>query len=527
MSSLNPPSRYSLVHDPWIPTRHGDVSLETTLRDSRSIAGIDSGNAAVDVAVMRFILALVYRAHALYGPDTTDIDDALDAWERVWNSDTLYTDEVARYLDEYGESMTLETLLVPSMVSASGVWRETDTMFQSRDLFPQVVPETMTPAELARAVLYVQAWDTAGIKTGDPTDPRTTGGKIYGATVGGLGWAGTTAIIGATLHETLCLNWVPGLASTGDLPMWERAHYGACARSDIEPGHTPGVVELLTWQSRRLNAQWEDGVCTGVMVSAGDNLPIDAYTNDPMTVFTLSEPRSKTTGRPVYVPAPMYSHNAVWRCVGGLLPSTPRETVSSGVAEGSVKSLPPKTAEFLGSAIDEGVLADGFVLRAHHVSYVYGTKSVVIDDVRETTFPLPSASLGTGQCAATVVAAADYTAEKVMKAIRSFVWSLDIAAGGEGAWDSASITAMMDKFTRAVSASFNAWSETVTQGGVDDLDRWKQQVKDDVVRVAEKCVSLAPVRASVGTIHDGRTYSAARSLDALRTSLTPKKDTNE
>lgn len=524
---IEKPPIFSLVHDPWIPTPTGDVSLVEVLENSRNIPTIFTGNAAQNVAILRWILAVIYRAYGLNAPVNRDEDAGLDQWESVWNADNLYTSEVAAYLDEYASSMTLRNLLVPEMRNAKGMWKDAHVFYPARGLFPQTVPDTLTPAEVVRAALYLNAWDTAGTKTGDPNDPREREGKVYGTRIGSLGWAGATTIVGNNLHETLCLNWVPVLSTPGDKPAWEYAPFHPCGRDGVDEDYHPGVSELLTWQNRRLNAHWEGGKATGFMVSRGDNLPVTAYLGaEPMSGFAFNKTKSSKAKLPIYTPAPMYDPGRSWRCMGGMMPSvTSAATVSSGVGEGSPTRRPSEAARWVGMAASEGVLPVGFVARMHHVSYEYGTKNTVIDSVRSTAFPVPSGALSTdGAYATTVRAAIDYTSEKVSKSIRSFVWAMDIARGSDGDWDTCTyMTEATDEFYAALSSAFNAWAQHTT-GGVEELARWQALAYHTVGRVARAQVHVAPIEAFAGSEHDGVIYSASQALDILLYRLRPTKE---
>ena len=522
--TTNSPPDFSLVHDDWIPTATGDVSLDYALEHSRDIAAVSSGNSAQDVSILRWILAVIYRAYGLNAP-VGDDDAGLDQWETVWNADNLYTDEVATYLDDHAESMTLRNLLVPEMHNAKNTWKDAHVLYPARGLFPQTVPDALTPAEVVRAALYLNAWNTAGVKTGDPNDPRTDKGKITGTQVGSLGWAGATTIVGSSLHETLCLNWVPVLSTPEDKPAWEIAPFHPCGRDGVDDDYRPGVSELLTWQNRRLNARWEDGCATGFMVSRGDNLPVTAYLGaEPMSGFAFNKQRSSKAKVPVYTPAPMYTPGRTWRCMGGMMPSvTSAATVSSGVGEGSPTHRPSEAARWVGMAASEGILPAGFVSRMHHVSYEYGTQSAVIDAARTTEFPVPSGALSTdGAYAVTIRAAIDYTSEKVDKAIRSFVWAMDISRGGEGDWGT-HMTEAATEFYAALSTAFNQWAQTIT-GGAEDLAKWQARAYHTAGRVARSQVLAAPVEAFAGHEHDGTIRTASQALDILTYRLRPTKE---
>ena len=243
-----------------------------------------------------------------------------------------------------------------------------------------------------------------------------------------------------------------------------------------------------------------------------------------MSGFAFNKQRSSKAKVPVYTPAPMYTPGRTWRCMGGMMPSvTSAATVSSGVGEGSPTHRPSEAARWVGMAASEGILPAGFVSRMYHVSYEYGTQSAVIDSTRTTEFPVPSGALSTdGAYAATIRAAIDYTGDVVDKAIRSFVWAMDIARGGEGDWGTHMIEAATE-FYAALSTEFNSWAQH-TVGGADELARWQRHAYHTVERVARAQVMRAPVEAFAGHEHDGTIRTASQALDILTYRLRPTKE---
>ena len=160
-----------------------------------------------------------------------------------------------------------------------------------------------------------------------------------------------------------------------------------------------------------------------------------------------------------------------------------------------------------------------------HISYVYGTKSAVIEGTRTTAFPVPSAALGDGTCANTVVAATDYTDKVVKKAVRQFVWALDIASGGDGNFDKRNLVTHVTSFYRELSDEFNRWLETLQPDeGDGELERWKHQARNRALTVATTLVEHSPVEAFSGKSYEDKHYTAPNALDVLRQRLTPKHE---
>src|SRR5699024_5949363 len=90
--------------------------------------------------------------------------------------------------------------------------------------FSEAVELRLSPAEAARWLIHLLAWDTAGIKTPAVDDPEAKAGKLYGNPAGPLGGLGLIIPKGRNLFETLMLNTPVREAGDDprDLPHWRR-----------------------------------------------------------------------------------------------------------------------------------------------------------------------------------------------------------------------------------------------------------------------------------------------------------------
>lgn len=170
-------------------------------------------------------------------------------------------------------------------------------LFSMRDLR---AADSLLPAEAARWLVFLQAYDTAGIKTPVEGNTHVNKGKVY-APKGmlGTGWLGGIGGLyaeGRNLFETLMLNWVLYdtkfdseryrlFGNNQDIPVWEREDPPSTDLND--QNRFVGPVQAMTWQSRRVRlVPSEDNArIIGIMSCYGD---VVAPYNTTMHCLTVS-----------------------------------------------------------------------------------------------------------------------------------------------------------------------------------------------------------------------------------------------
>ncbi|MFB6984428.1 type I-E CRISPR-associated protein Cse1/CasA [Streptomyces sp. NPDC056304] len=231
-----------------------------------------------------------------------------DEWDTLWRSETLDADAVTAYMNTWAGHLDLLHPHQPAFQCAAlntpnrGASQLSPGALGGENSFRMFVSSASsehhpgwTPAQAARHLLVLLAYDVAGIKTAAPGDPAAKGGKVYGAKPGALARLTHLHLEGVTLKDTLLLNLPPHPRATADAPVWERPSPGAHVRQRPVQGR----LDWLTWPSRhvRLFTQdTDDGGCmvTGFAVHEGDRLPPDtsfgaaAQDCDPMTVWGLA-----------------------------------------------------------------------------------------------------------------------------------------------------------------------------------------------------------------------------------------------
>lgn len=401
-------SEFNLVDRPWLLARDQDgavaeVSLGEVFGSAHRLLGLVGEVPTQVFALTRLLLAILHRA--LDGPRD------VNGWQELWRAKALPVEDIDRYLRSHRHRFDLTDPVEP-FFQVAGLRVAGDSVSDLSKLIADVPNGhpffttrignrlTLTPAEAARWLVHCQAFDTSGIKSGDPSDPRTKGGKGYPIGVAWSGHLGGLLVSGRTLRETLLLNLIPrdfSKAADDDRPPWERAQLGV--GEEVPGGRAPaGPVELFTWQSRRVRLAWDGDVVTGVLIGNGDRLtPQNMHPFEPHTVWRRSETQEKKlrSSVPVYMPLEHNPERDIWRGLQSMLP----ETVAS--ADRSVASrLTATVLTWVSGLTMMRALDTGYPLELRTIGMSYGSQSStvaeIVDDalsVRAVLFAQDAAAL--------------------------------------------------------------------------------------------------------------------------------------
>lgn len=306
---------FCLVSEPWIPCEHLDgTRVELGIRDvlvhAHELRAIADSSPLVTAALHRLLLAILHRC---FGPPD------IAAWKDLYEAKRFSASSLERYLGKWRERFDLfhperpfyqvrglpfDPDGIDILVTERTAWGGGVSLFQHR---PEGVGTTLSPAEAARWLLCAQSFSPGGLvrKPGEPAS----------ASAGPLNRGAIVLLRGDSLFETLVLNLVvyapaldlplPGNPKR-DLPAWEReAPPRSLNRSD-EPKRMPdGWIDLLTWQSRRLELRMDNQRVTGCVRCVGQGLHEDTPL-DPMIAWRVDEKYG-------YLPLGFDADRAFWR----------------------------------------------------------------------------------------------------------------------------------------------------------------------------------------------------------------------
>ena len=520
---------FDLVDEAWIPvlTVEGRavVSLRESLINAHRYVGLALDSPIEAIAVFRQVLLPVYLDAVFREPGCPLPRDGTQ-WAHLWNHQDLdvtppwapaqvaasghdgpIPSYLTRHRDQFGlfgdrpfaqvaglrtgkDETKPVSLLIASAASGNNV-----PLFSART---EGDPPALSPAEAIRAVLATQCWDTAAIKSGAVDDPSVKGGKTTGNPTGPLGMIGVVWPVGRTLAETLLLH-VPVSAGFDptDRPQWQAtgpaddpAHHATWRRR-----HARGLLDLLTWQARRIRLVPETGpngatVVRRVVLTAGDRLERTPQA-DPHAAWRMSK-QSKEQ-----VPVRHTVGQAAWR---GMLPLL-------ATVEGSTHGLSTPVLRGIRQRQDEGRIAESYPLRVVTIGTQYGNQSAVVEDAIVDQLPLPVAALNNDRDVFRLLEDMVAQAEELRGAANRLGDDLRQAAGGEKLpWDRGQRVGdrMVHEFTPTVRRVLSGLQRDPGRVGEAEL-AWRAEARRVAWATADQVLSASPPVAFLGRAADART----------------------
>ena len=523
---------FSLIDDPWILVVDTDgnqriVGIREIFAGEVKVAYLQGESPAQNFAIMRLLLAIFWRAHSSESKvEPGKTFDFLTWFERlrVQLQRTGRDQAVLDYLEQYRNRFELLDSPTPFMQVAdlavpSGEVNHVTTIVPEaqEDYFTMragKARDSLSYAEAARWLVYVQAYDVAGIKPGAKEDTRIdTRNKGYAPGLGWTGRIGGVLIVGENLLDTLILNTCPSaLENPQDYPVWERQPDGPGPRvkydeknnGDVPDNEPHGPADLATWQSRRIKLFTDGERVTGVLLCKGNNPPDDAVSQflDPMTSYKYSTEKSKKN-LDIYYPATFSPQRTVWRALDALI-------VAETVGGFSGKAKAPKRPQTLDNLANLSQSIDGIpsVLNVDLVAVEYDKRanSVKVKSTYAAQMGMPLVLLleQSGQLRQAVREAASATNEAAI-ALGRFAANLLVAAGKVKEKDKEKRKKDEDSFTSAdqvlaaLEPLFMGWLQSlanftptiVDEQGDDAADSIIQLVRDWQSKVRQHIVSQA------------------------------------
>lgn len=506
----------NLIDDPWLPVGTpnglGRLSLREALLDSRHVTRLAFPVPTVMVAVLRqTLLPIVLDA---LGPPVSEAE-----WRHRFHAEAGFEAvPLERYLDEHRDRFNLfdegapfaqaaglrtprderksASLLVPSAASGNNVplfgsWTEGDRL-------------SLAWHDAAALLLHCHCWDTAAIKSGAAGDPQVKAGKTTGNPVGSVGRLGTVIPHGRSLFETLMLN-VPvspdGRAAWDaggeDRPQWRRKPSGP----EWEIRSAVGILDLLTWQSRRVRlfpTTQDSGqvVVESVVVTAGDRL-LSVPEGEPHTLWTIDEKASP--GQLRKRPRRHRAGRSGWRGLAAVVATTDA-TARTSVLIRQVRDL-----------CAAGALERTFPLGVEVVGVEYGNQSAVVEHIVHDAIPLPVTALASDKAVGGLVRQLGEDADALVKAVDLLEADLRRARGGDLVpWDkgeraSVRLVHRLDGPAQRVLTGLQREPEKVEVAAA----AWCIAARTATIATAEELLAELPASAFAGREKEERAFRAS------------------
>lgn len=501
---------YNLIDEPWIrvidarSTVH-EVSLKEALLGAHLYTGLKGELPTQDVAVMRLMLAVMYRIFLRVGPDgkedpVTDQEGAFARWKALWDCGKLPEGPVSGYLDKWHDRFWLfhETRPFYQAPKArrlkepcrgrklNGAIAESGNKTR---LFAERTGESMdalTYPEAARWLVNLIAFDDTSGKA-----PRGQGLPSPGA-----GWLGRLGLVfaeGNSLFETLMLNF-PLLKNAeevwGDgIPTWEPDEAKSEERTKIDAPKTP--AELLTLQSRRVLLFNEGGTVNKYNAVGGDYFDSANVEAEQMTVWNTKKEKD---GSVEYTPRRHNPSRQLWRMLPELF---------WGKGDGQM----PGVAIWSSALAERGLhpLAGGNV-RYSIASVQYHSKDNAVDDIYGDSIEFPGNFLKPENRDWVDMAEEELKkCEKAALCLRFLDESLLKAAGVRPASARDKAQANLQFYDR-IEAPFRRWLRSLGPGssasGAGDIHEkemeWENEVVKTTIDIGEEAIERTGMPAFTG-----------------------------
>lgn len=516
-TSATASTSFNLLDEPWIVALDTDgcnrtVSLLQVLREAHTIRRLAGELPTQDAAILRLLLAILYRALPVAG----DEEERAQVWKSWWGGG-LPLEHIEDHLERYRDRFDLlhpdhPFFQVADLHTASGNTSGLATLIA--DLPPHRFftnragegAETLSFGEAARWLVHCQAYDISGIKSGAVGDDRVKGGKGYPI---GTGWAGNLGMIvleGRSLAETLLLNLVLTIESSDDdLAPWEVDQWTAAATGADSPR---GPAQAMTWQVRRVRLPAQDGRVIDAVIANGDKIRLrNQHRVEPMTGWRSSPTQAKAHGEPLaYMPRAHLPGRLMWRGLGSLIAAAP---VDAGVGK-AADALVASTISWVGRLRSFGCLPADYPVALHVVGCIYGTQNAVVETVVSDRM-LVQAELLHSQVLQDAAVRAATLAEGIVARLRWLASDLAAAAGRDGAGDADRAN---DLAYQRIDPLFRAWLRELNRDEAQDHETvWQQQMRAVAQELADELYAGASTAAVIGrVVEDGN--GRARRLDA-------------
>jgi CRISPR system Cascade subunit CasA len=486
-----------------------EVSGRDAVFQSHEFSGLALEFPTQEPALLRqFLLAIVYSA--------LDLPRDKEEWAEIFQEGRFPNSALGKieaYLDRWHDRFDLLHPEFPfgqvaGLTSASGEEKTTLSLvptLAAGNNVPLFSPYTekagpsLGLAEAARWVMHVHCWDTAGIKTGMRDDPQVKAGKTTGNHTGTLGGLGVVVPVGRTLFETLMLNWLiqPDGRAELDKPQWETEH--TAQWQSREPA---GIIDLLTWQSRRMRLVTDDRngetMVVGVHIGSGDRMTrLPEY--EPHTAW--NHDRKKGEQRPKRY----QQGKRVWEGLEAILTVHDAQNGASTADTSELLNQIPELARFLPT---------NYPLAIHTSGISYGTQSAIVEDFLSDALPLPVAALGRDSDSYDLLVEIAGKAQKLAMEVNFLAGNLRKCSHGEPTpWDKGQrpgeqLIALLSK--HVIEVLRRAQDAGADIEALRELrSYWDRKALADTFVIADGLLASTAPSAWQGRVIDGHTYTPA------------------
>lgn len=510
---------FNLLDENWVRVILPDCSVKEVPLTDAIVHAHEYGDLCGElptqnVAVMRLLLAVLHtvfsRADEEGNPaPLEEAEDALLRWKAIWDMGHFPEKPVRDYLEAQHEKFWLfhperPFYQVPEAKigteyfapKLNGEILESNNKARLFNSYSGKEKNELGYAEAARWLLYLNAYDDAGVKKKEKEANSTSIRK---------GWLSDLGVItakGKNLFETLMLNFIMLKDENGlwgeEKPSWELEKARSAECSEI--AMPDNLSELYTMQSRRIILVRENDVVTGYHALCGDSFNKEMAFSEQMTIWGPMYAKTKDKSVIGFRPCRHDSTKQMWREFPTIFPAGNGENVRT-----------PGVVSWITELQYEGLLDDEQMIKFGICSIEYGTMESSVLDMFSDSLSfhgklLEKAEEGWRSAIADEIS----KCEELAMAIYNLAKKLDKATGySDKSKDSKNkekfYTDAKEQLYFRIDILFRTWLESIdSKWGTDEADadriRWRKIAEKIAIVLGEEMVNDAGESAFIGKI---------------------------
>lgn len=509
---------FNLLHESWIKVMDVDgqqktVSLLEIFRNAHRIQALSGEMAAQDIALIRFLLAILYAVFVRQNIDGS-IDNlgveaalsketALNRWSSLWELKAFPISVIEQYLLQYEDRFWLfhpehpfyqvpftdvakgmdHVNIYPTDKSLGALIGDISESGNKIRLFAGRKTSGISYDEAARWLLFLNAFDAAPAGTSKTKDGKSLKGY-------GVAWLGTLGLIwanGNTLFETLMLNMVMCSSHvnwTSCLPIWEQIpNKTGVGLEEIKPVFPQDLCSLYTMQFRKvhLHRSVDNSMVLAYSLWSGQVLDGKDAFLEPMTVWKK--------GKEGYYPMQHQPSRQMWRDFSSIF-----TTVEN------IDEHPPGIINWIYELKSSRRLTVP-VMKLSIVG-ISLTNNTAVEEIFTDSLRINSGLLESyGAVWFSKIRDAISYVNKIVLELIVLMRKLSIACGDDAFKNTNKINDAVEQTFFRMDEPFRRWLSNINPDDDDPDDMckiWKDQARQIIISLAAEMVSMAGTRAYVG-----------------------------
>lgn len=514
---------FNLIDEPWICVRDNgcevkEISIRQVFEHAQDYTELAGETKTQDMAVLRFLLAVIYTVFSRYDKNGDEVDPEddinylTDNWNEVFRSGKFPMKPFEKYFEKWYDRFWLfdeeypfyQSNKVNGKGKATSIAKMIGSLFESANK-PRLFSDRnndgrlLSYSEAVRWLLHIICFDDTAAK--QPV-PKKSWVSILGL----------IAVRGNNLFETLMLNYNAESDSEYDVyvstPSWEKDNNKAEFNTLIPvPDNQAALLSLM---SRRVYLCRENGKVNGYYISGGDYFEEVEVFGEQMTLWRSYKEKGSDSIK--YKPQLHKPSTKAWQEFGSIAALEGDENSSTARKPGVIAHIE--------SYIDRSYLDNCFLLNVTTASVIHDFNDSmcfkIVDSISDELSFHSDLLMKVGEAWRYRIGNEIGKCESAAKAVNKLSINLQKSAGASG--DKLSGEDAKTQFYSMIDKPFRDWLSQLDTSY--DIDEYTGKIEDTVRKIAivfgNDCVHQMSANTIFGRYEkDGKDKNLVTTVEAL------------